>query len=112
MGLRPLIVPEIRFKRKHDDNRVRLLLSRSMPLVIACTLLSFLHNYIKVDETLETQKPSRLVEQVFIVPRRATTGVTKGNNLPKGTLDDRFWAVALAVYAAEQAEPRPSRPME
>jgi len=56
MDLKPRIVPEIRFRRKHDANRVRLLLSRSMPLVKACTLLSFLHNYIKVDETLETQK--------------------------------------------------------
>ena len=25
--------------------------------------------------------------------------------------DDRFWAVALAVYASEQAEPQPSRPI-
>ena len=25
--------------------------------------------------------------------------------------DDRFWAVALAIYAAEQAEPPPSRPI-
>jgi len=32
-------------------------------------------------------------------------------NHPEGTHDDRFWAVALAVYAAEQAEPPPSRPI-
>ena len=32
-------------------------------------------------------------------------------NHPQGTNDDRFWAVALAVYAAEQAEPPPSRPI-
>jgi len=56
MGLKPRIVPEIRFKKKHDDNRIRLLFSKSMPLFKACTLLSFLKNYIKVDETLETQK--------------------------------------------------------
>lgn len=30
---------------------------------------------------------------------------------PEGTHDDRFWAVALAVYAAEQAEPPPLRPI-
>ena len=30
---------------------------------------------------------------------------------PEGTHDDRFWAVALAVYATEQAPPPPSRPM-
>ncbi|MDH5363513.1 MAG: terminase family protein [Aigarchaeota archaeon] len=32
-------------------------------------------------------------------------------NHPEGTHDDRFWAVALAVYAAEQAPPPPSRPI-
>ncbi len=32
-------------------------------------------------------------------------------NHPEGTHDDRFWAVALAVYAAEQAPPQPSRPI-
>jgi len=32
-------------------------------------------------------------------------------NHPQGTHDDRFWTVALAVYAAEQAEPPPSRPI-
>jgi len=32
-------------------------------------------------------------------------------NHPQGTHDDRFWAVALAVYAAEQAEPPPSKPI-
>ena len=32
-------------------------------------------------------------------------------NHPQGTHDDRFWAVALAVYAAEQAPPQPSRPI-
>jgi len=31
-------------------------------------------------------------------------------NHPEGTHDDRFWALALAVYAAEQAPPPPSRP--
>ena len=30
-------------------------------------------------------------------------------NHPQGTHDDRFWAVALAVYSAEQAPPPPSR---
>ena len=30
---------------------------------------------------------------------------------PDGSHDDRFWALALAVYAAEQAQPPPSRPM-
>jgi len=30
---------------------------------------------------------------------------------PEGTHDDRFWALALAVYAAETAPPPPSRPM-
>lgn len=30
---------------------------------------------------------------------------------PEGTHDDRFWALALAVYAAEQAPPPPSRPI-
>ena len=29
----------------------------------------------------------------------------------RGTHDDRFWAVALAVFGAEQAEPPPSRPI-
>jgi len=29
----------------------------------------------------------------------------------EGTHDDRFWAVALAVYAAETASPTPSRPI-
>jgi len=32
-------------------------------------------------------------------------------NHPEGTHDDRFWAVALAVLAAEQAPPTPSIPM-
>jgi len=32
-------------------------------------------------------------------------------NHPEGTHDDRFWAIALAVYASEQAPPPPSRPM-
>ena len=32
-------------------------------------------------------------------------------NHPQGTHDDRFWALALAVYAAEQAPPPPSRPI-
>jgi len=32
-------------------------------------------------------------------------------NHPEETHDDRFWATALAVYAAEQATPPPSRPM-
>ncbi|MCJ7572898.1 terminase family protein [Candidatus Bathyarchaeota archaeon] len=32
-------------------------------------------------------------------------------NHPEGTHDDRFWAVALAVYAAEQAKPPPSKPI-
>jgi len=31
-------------------------------------------------------------------------------NHPEGTHDDRFWALALAVTAAEQAEPPPSKP--
>ena len=30
---------------------------------------------------------------------------------PEGTHDDRFWALALAVYAAETAAPTPSKPM-
>jgi len=30
---------------------------------------------------------------------------------PEGTHDDRFWALALAVYAAEQDPPSPSRPI-
>jgi len=30
---------------------------------------------------------------------------------PEGTHDDRFWALALAVYAAEKAPPTPSIPM-
>ena len=30
---------------------------------------------------------------------------------PDGTHDDRFWALALAVYAAETAPPPPSRPI-
>ena len=30
---------------------------------------------------------------------------------PEGTHDDRFWALALAVYAAETASPTPSRPI-
>jgi len=29
----------------------------------------------------------------------------------KFTNNDRFWAIALAVYAADQAEPLPSRPI-
>jgi len=32
-------------------------------------------------------------------------------NHPEGTHDDRFWALALAMYAAEQAPPPPSRPI-
>jgi len=32
-------------------------------------------------------------------------------NHPQGTHDDRFWAVALVVYVAEQAPPPPSRPI-
>jgi hypothetical protein len=32
-------------------------------------------------------------------------------NHPEGTHDDRFWAVALAIYASEQAEPLPSKPI-
>jgi len=32
-------------------------------------------------------------------------------NHPEGTHDDRFWALALAIYAAEQAPPPPSIPM-
>jgi len=32
-------------------------------------------------------------------------------NHPEGTPDDRFWAVALAVYASEKAEPQPSKPI-
>jgi hypothetical protein len=32
-------------------------------------------------------------------------------NHPEGTHDDRFWALALAVYAAEQAPPPPSKPI-
>ena len=32
-------------------------------------------------------------------------------NKPEGTHDDRFWATALAVYAAEQAPSPPSRPI-
>jgi len=32
-------------------------------------------------------------------------------NHPEGTHDDRFWALALAVYASEQAPPPPSRPI-
>jgi hypothetical protein len=32
-------------------------------------------------------------------------------NHPQGSHDDRFWAVALAVYATEQAEPPPSSPI-
>lgn len=31
-------------------------------------------------------------------------------NHPQGTNDDRFWALGLGVYAAEQAPPPPSRP--
>jgi len=41
-------------------------------------------------------------------------GETSLNNLKKYTKithDDRFWALALAVYAAEQAPPPPSRPI-
>jgi hypothetical protein len=30
---------------------------------------------------------------------------------PEGTHDDRFWALALAVYAAEKAAPTPSKPI-
>jgi phage FluMu gp28-like protein len=32
-------------------------------------------------------------------------------NHPEGTHDDRFWAVALAVYTLEQTPPQPSRPI-
>ena len=32
-------------------------------------------------------------------------------NHPQETHDDRFWTVALAVYAAEQAKPPLSRPI-
>lgn len=32
-------------------------------------------------------------------------------NHPEGTHDDRFWALALAVYAAETASPTPGRPI-
>ena len=60
---------------------------------------------------LKPKNAKRLVEQAFIVTRRAMPGVTMGDSLPEGTHDDRFWAVALAVYAAEQAEPPPSRPI-
>jgi len=31
--------------------------------------------------------------------------------LPEGTLDNRFWVTALAVYAIEQAPSLPSRPI-
>jgi hypothetical protein len=30
---------------------------------------------------------------------------------PEGTHDDRFWALALAVYAAEKAASAPQRPV-
>jgi len=30
---------------------------------------------------------------------------------PEGTNDDRFWALALAVYAAEKAPAAPSKPI-
>jgi phage FluMu gp28-like protein len=29
---------------------------------------------------------------------------------PEGTHDDRFWALALAVYASEKTDPPPSKP--
>jgi hypothetical protein len=29
---------------------------------------------------------------------------------PQGTHDDRFWALALAVYAAEKEAPPPAKP--
>ena len=32
-------------------------------------------------------------------------------NHPQGTNDDLFWGLALAVYASEQAQPPPSRPI-
>jgi len=32
-------------------------------------------------------------------------------NHPEGTHDDRFWALALSVYAAEMAPPPPSKPL-
>jgi len=32
-------------------------------------------------------------------------------NHPEGTHDDRFWALALAIYAAEMAPSPASRPM-
>ena len=31
-------------------------------------------------------------------------------NHPQGTHDDRFWALALAVYAAEKEAPSPAKP--
>jgi len=31
-------------------------------------------------------------------------------NHPEGTHDDRFWAIALAIYAVDQVEPPPSKP--
>jgi hypothetical protein len=32
-------------------------------------------------------------------------------NHPQGIHDNRFWAVALAVYASEEASPPPSKPI-
>jgi len=32
-------------------------------------------------------------------------------NHPEGTHDDRFWALTLAAYAAEKAQPPPSIPI-
>ena len=32
-------------------------------------------------------------------------------NYPQGAHDDRFWALALSVYAAEMAPPPASRPI-
>jgi len=32
-------------------------------------------------------------------------------NHPEGTNDDRFWSLALSVYAAETASPPASRPI-
>ncbi|MCW4050894.1 MAG: hypothetical protein NWE89_14290 [Candidatus Bathyarchaeota archaeon] len=32
-------------------------------------------------------------------------------NHPQGTNDDRFWAIALSIYAAEMAPPLASKPI-
>jgi len=60
---------------------------------------------------LKPKNAKRLVELAFIVTRRAMPGVTLEDSLPKETHDDRFWALALVVYAAEQAQPSASRPI-